>query len=391
MRFLKLLFLIFATAIFLVSAFQITFAQSVQEQLDKKQAEIKELENKVAELNKQGKTLALQITLMNNQIKLTELRIESTEQLIAKLEDDITLLGGKVDILEKRLKEVSEILLNRIIVSYKVGNVNAVQLVFASNGFADYISRAKYIQVAQEHDRKLLFEMEQTKRNYNNQKDVFQLKQDEQEKLKNQLEKLSQDLAQQKKDKEVLLEVTKNDEKRYQDLLAKARAEQSAILRILAGGGTVAQVGPIKEGAYISSTIAGPSACSSGNHLHFEVVKDGQHQNPADYLKGVSLIFESGVVAFSPGGSWPWPVDEPVRINQEYGMTYWARIGWYGGGPHTGIDIFPKDLPVSISAPVKAVKDGTLYRGSIACGGGTLKFARVDQADGIQTYYLHIN
>lgn len=391
MRFLKLLFFALTTSLLFAFALDLTFAQSTDEQLKQKENEIRELENKVSQLQNQEKTLSLQISVMNNQIKLTELRIETTKQLITKLTGDINLLSGKIETLEGKLKDVSEILLNRISVSYKVGTVDPIQAIFASKGFSDFISRAKYIRVAQEHDRRLLFELEQTKINYNNQKNLLHGKQEEQKKLQAKLEILGKDLAQQKKDKEALLVLTRNDEKRYQEILAKARAEEAAILKILAGGGNVAQVGPVKAGDTVGSTIVGASACSSGSHLHFEAVKDGGHQNPAAYLRNISLTFESQVQSFTPSGSWDWPMAEPIRINQEYGMTYWARLGWYGGGPHTGIDMFQKDLPTSIAAPVKAVKDGTLFKGSIACGGGTLKFSRVDQTDGIQTYYYHIN
>jgi murein DD-endopeptidase MepM/ murein hydrolase activator NlpD len=66
-------------------------------------------------------------------------------------------------------------------------------------------------------------------------------------------------------------------------------------------------------------------------------------------------------------------------------MTPWAKLGSYGGGPHTGIDMY-----ASGGTSVRAVRDGTLSRGSIGCGGGQLPYKKIDHGDGISTYYLHM-
>ena len=394
----KLPLLILAIVLLFVGTFQVVFALSPEEQQAQDlQKQISEYEAKVTELKNQGKTLALQVSVMNNQIKLTELRMASTRQLIAKLTSDIGLLSGKIDTLEGKLGEVSEVLLNRLVVSYKVGRVDPVSLVFASDGFSDFISRTKYIYVAQEHDRKLLFELEQTKINYNNQKDVFTTKQEEQKKLEVQLEKLSRDLVQQKKDKEILLDVTRNDERRYQDLLARARAEFEAIQGIVAGKGQETQVGSVSEGQKIASVISGSSCNSGGTHVHFIVSKNGATENPFSHLKGGidsencsgSSCGSGDGDSFNPSGSWNWPIEPKIKLTQGYGST-WAVHHTYVGtiyNFHNGIDI------VGSSSDVKAVRAGTLYRGSyVGYNGCSLKYVRVDHGDSdLDTFYLHIN
>jgi murein DD-endopeptidase MepM/ murein hydrolase activator NlpD len=213
-------------------------------------------------------------------------------------------------------------------------------------------------------------------------------KQADLEKLEKTLEVQKIDLAKNKQDKQVLLETTNNDEKKYQQMLQAARAELEAIQSIIAGKGQESEVGSIKKGVQIATIIQGASACSSGTHLHFEVNQGGAHTNPAAYLKSISVKWENSPDgSFGFGGSWDWPIDEPVIVTQGYGSTYWSRLGWYGGGPHTGIDIDSDS-----SSKVKSVADGTLYRGSIACGGGTLRYVRVKNNDGgLDVYYLHIN
>lgn len=372
----KILFLFF---LFLGLSSSLIFAQSpeVQEQLKAKQKEIEELEAKIAELEQTRKTLSSQITYMNSQIKLTSLKIAQTEE-------EIAVLSQKIGRLEISLDTLAQVLGKRIAATYKKGEIDPIALFFSSRGFSDFITRYKYLKVIQLHDKKLLYAMEATRTNYDEQRQAV-------EALKEKLELQKALLARQKKDKEYLLEVTRADEKRFREMLEAARAEMAAIERILAGYGEVAEIGPVKAGETIGTFIYGASACSSGTHLHFEVVKDGSSQNPAGYLKNISLMFETNVNPFTPSGSWDWPIFEPVRITQEYGDTFWSRLGWYGGGPHTGIDMVSGSFDNPGPRTVKSVQDGTLYRGSISCGGGTLRYARVDQADGIQTYYLHLN
>jgi len=366
---------LFLTSFVLIS--QPIFSESSSEQYQNLETEIEEIETKLNDLSKQKTTLASQISYMDGQIKVTSLKINQTEEQIKALTE-------KIGRLEVSLDYLANLLNRRIVETYKKADVEVLALFFSSGRFSDFINRYKYLKVIQANDRKLIYAMETTRTNYDDQRK-------EEEELKEKLEKQQALLARQKKDKEYLLEVTRSDEKRYQEILATKRAEQQALLSILAGEGDVAEIGPVSAGETIATYISGASACSSGTHLHFEVQKDGHHQPPANYLRNISLNFEENVVPFTPGGSWDWPIIEPVRVTQEYGETFWTRQGWLWYNFHTGIDIVSGSSDSPGPRTVKAVQNGTLYRGSVPCGGRTLKYARVDQADGIQTFYVHVN
>ena len=349
------------------------------------QNQINDLQNKVSELAKQGKTLSSQIAVMDSQIKLTQLRINSTKQQITDITLDIDTTNKKISTLQNSLVKLTGVLINRIVATYEVGTVQPFHILLSSNNVSNFFSRLNYLKIAQEHDKRLIYDTTQAKNDYSNQKEIFEDKKKKVEALKAKLEAYTTELDQEKKNKQALLTVTQNSESIYQQRLQAALAEQRAIQQIGAGGGNVVSVGQAKEGDVIAYIISGRSSCSSGTHLHFEVRKDGGLQDPSQFLSNKSVTFENSPDgSFSFGGSWSWPISDPVYIEQGYGMTYWARIGWYGGGPHTGIDIFS-----SSSLAVRAVKDGELFQGSIGCGGGNLSFARVDQSDGIQTFYLH--
>ena len=148
----------------------------------------------------------------------------------------------------------------------------------------------------------------------------------------------------------------------------------------------------VSEGDTIGRVIPSASGCSSGQHLHFEVHSGGSIQDPNNYLKPISFSYSPGYDtsyygAINPHGIWNWPMNEPIEINQGFGSHPFAQA-FYPGGVHNGID-----LDSGSSTNVKAVKSGKLYGGSYQCGGryaGTLLYAKVEQGDGITTWYLHM-
>ncbi len=359
----------------------------------KKLKEVRQLyQGLMEEAQGKEKTLASTIAYLDNRIYLTTTQISTTEQEIKVLDNQIADLTAKISTLDKTLDDVSKILSSRIKATYKRSKVKPIYLFFSSSGFSNFLNRIKYLQVAQENDREIMYKMEKSKLIYDQQKDLKQEKQEEQEQLKNQLVSQQATLQQQKTAKNELLRVTQNNEKRYQQLLAAARAEMEAIQSIIAGLGEEVEAGEVEEGEAIASIIQGASACSTGTHLHFEVVKDGARNNPAGYLKNKDVDWDlcgwwgDCDNTFSFSGDWNWPISGRPRITQGYGMTGYAKTGAYGGNPHTGIDM------LSDSLTVKAVKDGELYRGSIACGGGTLRYVRVKHKDSDkETYYVHVN
>lgn len=351
---------------------------------------INEYKSKISELQGKQKTLASTIAVLDNQTALTQAQISNTEQEVSLLKEEINKLSLKIGQLDLVLKDVSEILGVRIEETYKLMFISPIYYLIKSGGFADFFSRFQYLKSIQSHDKELLFSMEETKLNLDSQKNLKEDKQNELVVLQQRLEKQKNILGQQKASKQELLNVTKNDEQNFQNLLAKARAEFEAIQSILAGNGDEVEIGKIQENEAIASIINSASTCSTGAHLHFEVVKNNVNNNPAAYLKSKEVNWNldgwyghDDPFAFT--GSWEWPINGKPTINQGYGMTAYARSGAYGGGGHTGLDMIGDGLSV------KAVKPGTLYRGSIACGGGTLRYVKVEQTDSIATYYLHVN
>lgn len=349
------------------------------------QKEIEELQKKIEDAQSKERSLTSEIKSMDNRINLTTLEISQTENKVKKLGEEITELGTKIGTLEGTLSKLSELLLNRIVTSYKVQRMSYFALLFSSNGLTDLINRTKYIQAAQTHDREVLTEVQITKDTYAQQKELREKKKTEQEELKKSLEVQKVKLDEQKKTKQSLLTQTKNDEATYQKLLQQALAEKLAIEAALITG---EKVGPVKTGdpiALVGNT--GYPACSTGAHLHFEVRKDNQWVDPGNYLKSKEVVDQQEGNTHSIGsGSWEWPLDGEILLTQHYGHTPYSWRYAYSGGIHTGLDMYSNTTSV-----IRAPKDGTLYSSSQNCGGSSIiKIKYIEHGDGVISFYLHV-
>jgi peptidoglycan hydrolase CwlO-like protein len=345
------------------------------------------LNNLLGQTTNQKRTMENEVKRFNTAIAITTNKILATIKEIENLEKEIASLTAKIGQLDLSLDDLGKILAERIQQTYKKGKVDFLSLFLSSQNFSDFVSRYKYLRVVQYHDRSLMVQMETARTNFADQKTLKEKKQEELETAQKKLESQKALLAQQKVDKERLLKETQANEVRYQNFLSASRAEIVAIQGIIAGKGQETEVGQISQGNVIANIISGASPCSTGTHLHFQVAEGSDVKNPLSYLRNISLIDDSGGDPHDGAGNWDWPLNEPIKFNQGFGSNtsaIRARIVWYDS--HTGIDINSDDRIV------KAVKPGTLYRGAIGCGGGTLRYVRVHHDEGnLDTYYLHVN
>jgi len=370
--------------IFAVLFFLVIFSIQAQDTTDL-QKKISEYQAKLQQLKQQKSTLSSQIQYMDTQIYLTTLQINDTEQKITNTEKEIELLGSKIEGLDSSLDYLSKLLINRIIEGYKKRSFSVFNIIFDNNNANDFLNQVKYLKTAQTNNQKLLYTVQETKTNYEEQKKIREEKKKELDNLRESLAKQKTDLDNQKISKQRLLVETQNSEQVYQNLLSRAQQEYAAIQGIIAGAGTEIQIREVRKGDTIATVISGASCNSSGSHLHFTVQEGGNTQNPFNYLKDVSHIDYTNGDSWSPSGNWDWPISPTIEFNQGYGETWSIHNTWVGNiyRFHNGIDIFGS------SYNVYAVADGTLYRGSYSVG-CTLSYTKLVHKDSnLTTLYLH--
>lgn len=346
---------------------------NAEEQLRDLTEEIERYEQEISKLKSQATTLSNQIAQFDAQIRLTSLKIAETEE-------KIKLLGGRIDQLETSLDSLTEAFTSRAVKTYKMTKLNEPFLmVVTAPDLSGAVSSFHYLQRIQEADRSLLVRLEKAQTAYKGEKV-------EQEELHDELEEQRAVLGAQKSAKASLLEQTRSNERRYQELLSQALAEKAALENALTSG---VEVGPVSVGDPIGLVgNSGYPGCSTGKHLHFEVRKDESWVNPAPYLQSKTVQDEqSGGGSLALGsGNWPWPIQDTVRLTQHYGETPYSWRYTYSGGIHTGLDMVSTTSDV-----IRAPADGTLFKSSQNCGSGSvINIVYIDHGDGLLSFYLHV-
>lgn len=371
---------------------------------------IKNLEDKIRQKQNESHTLQREIDSFNAQISLTELRIQQSLNEIAKKETEIAELGTDIEDLKLRITKLvdsigvqEEILNERIRARYKSIESNPVVVLFGSDTLDTIVQKTEYLKVVERQDKRLLDQMNNTKKAYGLQKNLFEDKKAKEEELKAQLEaektnleRYNVDLETQKKDKDALLKVTQNDEKKFQQQLEEAKKE---LEQIVAAVSALQNQEPreVEKGEIIG--IQGNTGFSSGEHLHFGVYRYSSfediigwnwyysnHVNPRKKLEKKTVYWNDGCSGSGNKtvgeGDWEWPVSNPT-ISQDYGHTCWSNI-FYGGNVHPAYDMYG-----STGALVKAVDDGEAYFCKNCLGDGA-NGVFIFHDDNYMTVYWHL-
>ena len=400
---MKKLFLLFLILPLLMG---VVYAEDANDLLD----EIEELENKISKLQNKASTLANEIESFDSQIYLTQLKINNSianiskkEKEIEELKGDIEDLSIRIDKLEESIDRQQQVLNKRIRARYKTKETSPFYIIFGSTTINQLAQKAEYLKVMELQDNKLLSQMKKTKDAYDFQKELFEKKKTEEETLKQELEneKANLDsykyqLEDQRLQKEKLLELTQNDEDKYQDLLAEAKKELAQIT-----GAVSVLKGVAGESVEKGDVIGyqGNTGFSNGEHLHFGVYRyssfddiDGwdwyysNHVDPEDVLKEKNVYWNDGCSSAgyrnTGDGDWKWPIDGPT-VSQDYGYTCWSSI-YYGGKVHPAYDMYG-----SYGTPVYAVDDGDAYTCSNCLGDGA-NGVFIFHDDNYMTVYWHL-
>ncbi|MBI2414355.1 peptidoglycan DD-metalloendopeptidase family protein [candidate division WWE3 bacterium] len=358
---------------------------------------IEELKKKVSDLQTQERTLKNEIDYFDAQIDLTELKIQNANaeitkrgKLLEELAADISDLSGRIVKLADSIDYQQNVLNERVRARYKSGDNSQFLVLFGSDSINTLVKRIEYLKILQAQDKKVLDQMQEAKKAFSLQKNLFETKKTETAELKakvesdkKSLEAYEVELNNLRASKDQLLKSTQNDEAKYQQELEKAKAELDAIQAIVASinfkNGT-----SVKRGDVIAVMgNSGSPYCSDGAHLHMEVRKNGSVQNAENYLKPMSLYvedFSSGTKTIGKG-KWNWPMKEPT-VTQRYGLTPWSRR--YPSGKHDGVDM------VASNTFIYAPDDGKMVRGGMGCYGAVINYVAIDHGDGVVSYYLHV-
>lgn len=279
---------------------------------------IHDLEQKVSSLKSQGDTLSSQIDVMDNQIKLTEYRVNATQKEIMDVTLDIDSASKRMGNLENSLTNVTKILLNRIVATYQAGDANEIQVLMSSNNISDLLSKSNYLKIVQQHDKQLLYETQQARNDYANQKQILEDKKKQVLALNTKLQDYNKQLDQQKKDKQTLLSSTKDDEAHYQQMLEQARAQVNAFKSFATSSG---------------GSILPPQASPDGWYYNQRDSRWGSNHigSSSESVWEVGCLMTSVAMVLKKHGEGVTPADIAANSSYFFSNTAFMNLPWGGG------------------------------------------------------------
>lgn len=195
------------------------------------------LEEVLAETRAKKTTLENAISIINGNVNIQQVKISQTKNEIAVLEREITDLDSRISGLSISLDRLSTLLVERIRTQYKREQVNPLTFVASSKSLAEFVSEFRYLRLAGQQTAQAMQKAENQRLVYDEQKALKEIKQEEIEQKRQQLQSEQNVLIGQRQEQQNLLSVTKNDEQKFQQLLKEAQEQINSIRRYAASRG----------------------------------------------------------------------------------------------------------------------------------------------------------
>lgn len=206
----------------------------IKSRTDELQKDIKSLKNQIGYLDARVEKTGVEIKVTEQQINLINLDISRTEEEIKNTEKEIKDTEGKID-------ETKQKLATSIKTLYEYDNQNLIKLTLTDGMLSDFFDEIVYIENLQKEIQSALNGLKEDKKGLEDKKIVLDRQKEDLGAKKDDvfskvadLNKTIADLDESKQQKAVLLEITKGDEEKYQELLAEIKQQTDQLLGNLA-------------------------------------------------------------------------------------------------------------------------------------------------------------
>jgi len=239
--------------------------------------------------------------------------------------------------LNTSLDYLSRVFLKKVADGYKRREAPFVDIFLDSENASKLTNRLKYMQIAQDSDRKIAFKVEQAKANYEDQKKLREIKKIELGKLQDLLAEQEVSLNQQKVQKQKLLSDTQSDEATYQRLLSQAKAQLTSFRNFVQQS--------------VGGNVIGANAFGSGSDGNYYSQRDARWASatigysPESVLDVGCLLTSISMVAKKLGQN-VTPLDLARDTSRFWGNTAWMRLPWPGvaGKSYTSVSNVDQEL-----------------------------------------------
>ncbi len=307
------------------------------------EAEIKKFESQLKEVGAEKKTLQSAINQLELERKKVNAEISKTENLITSTDLEINKLVLEISRTEEDIKKTETAIGSIIRAEYKSGEDTLIEILLSHERLSEFWGTFEAHESVRKVMSEKVSELSSFKLLLEEQRNTNQNKRTELSTLKNQYVDQNFVLASNKQEQSKLLEVTKNEEKNYQQLLASKEAAREQIIKEM-----------------------------------------------RDFESKLQFILDPNTVPTPGTRVFDWPL-KSIIITQHFGGTEFAarNASVYGGRAyHPGVDFgVPRGTPIyaPLTGTVRATGNTDAVPGCYSWGKWTL----IDHANGLSTLYAH--
>jgi murein DD-endopeptidase MepM/ murein hydrolase activator NlpD len=307
------------------------------------EAEIKKFESQLKEVGAEKKTLQSAINQLELERKKVNAEISKTENLITSTDLEINKLVLEISRTEEDIKKTETAIGSIIRAEYKSGEDTLIEILLSHERLSEFWGTFETHESVRKVMSEKVSELSSFKLLLEEQRNTNQNKRTELSTLKNQYVDQNFVLASNKQEQSKLLEVTKNEEKNYQQLLASKEAAREQIIKEM-----------------------------------------------RDFESKLQFILDPNTVPTPGTRVFDWPL-KSIIITQLFGGTEFAarNASVYGGRAyHPGVDFgVPRGTPIyaPLTGTVRATGNTDAVPGCYSWGKWTL----IDHANGLSTLYAH--
>ena len=342
-RFLLTVWLCFCVVVLPTAATAAT-VEELRAELQEKRKSLKETEAEIGKFKeeiqlkkKEARTLEDQIGLLDSNIDELLLNISRTLKEVDEVDAEVRLVKEEIAEREAEIKLQKARLADYIRLMNELDKQSSVTVFLKYDTFSEAINEAATFQEFQQRGQETLVSIQHLRNELDTKRRDLEDYQQTLEALKARQEKEQSSLSAQRSSKERLLDLTSQQEEKYQALLKQAQtAHQEA----------QAEIGKLDD------------------LIREELRKQGYGNLPSV-------------------GVMEWPIYPEFGVSCEFhcsGYPYEYLIG-----PHTGTDI-----PAYVGTPIKAASDGYVARVHDAKGPG-YSYVMILHGDNVSTVYGHLS
>lgn len=346
---LGFVFLIFCLLFFVYNFTYSATPEQLRDQIQKVTETKIQLQKEIADYEKQLRDIGDQTTSLKNalksldatinknslDIKLTQSNIDSTELEIEELSIDI---GKNVNIINQNTKAIASLL--NTLNSYD--NTTFIENLLIYKNLSEFWNEEQNTYTVQNQIREKINETKNTKIILENNKKSAEKKRKDLQNYKSSLIDRKNLLDITKKEKNKLLADTKNSEANYTKMLADKKALADAFDKEL---------------------------------VQFE--------------SELKFAVDRNSIPSVGKGILSWPLDV-IKITQKFGMTDFAKTGFYGGSAHNGVD-FGAFIGTPVKAALSGVVKGTGNTDTVCPRASFGQWVFIEHNNGLSSIYAHLS